>query len=133
MDELSGLQAFVRSHDLTVFVLVGSPLTAYPPHEHTVPATIAVLEGVETNVFHATTGEGDAVHPVRLQTVRAGEVLTLDPSVIHPVRYPTVAPTVGLHVHRGDRVGADRRLWSHRGDAPRPSDQAVYDALATAI
>lgn len=118
-----------RADDLTVFVLAGDPLTASPPHEHTVSATIAVLEGTETNVFYELVEDADVIREVGRRTVSAGEVLMLGPTVVHSVQYPTPSPTIGLHVYRGDLVGARRRMWSHRGDSPRLYDQSVYDAL----
>ena len=122
-----------RSDELTVFALSGKPRMAFPPHEHTVPATIAVLEGVETNVFYRLTEPTDAIREVSRRTVHAGEVLALDSSVIHSVQYPTEGPTLGLHVYRGDLVGAHRRLWSDRGRSARPYDQSVYDGLGATI
>jgi len=123
-----------RSDELTVFVLAGAPLTAFPPHEHTIGATIAVLEGAETNVFYGVVEEGaDAIVEVGRRTAHAGEVLTLDPTTIHSVQYPTATPTIGLHVYRGDLVGATRRLWTNEGDAARPYEQSVYDARRTPL
>ncbi|HMJ77913.1 MAG TPA: hypothetical protein VK507_18170 [Iamia sp.] len=123
-----------RSDELTVFVLAGAPRTASPPHEHTIGATIAVLDGAETNVFYRVVTEGsDAIREVGRRTAHAGEVLTLDPTTIHSVQYPTATPTIGLHVYRGDLIGATRRLWNNEGDAAHPYDQSVYDALRTPL
>jgi len=124
----------VASDELTVFVLAGAPRTASPPHEHTIGATIAVLDGAETNVFYRVVTEGsDAIREVGRRTAHAGEVLTLDPTTIHSVQYPTATPTIGLHVYRGDLIGATRRLWNNEGDAAHPYDQSVYDALRTPL
>ncbi|HEV7720789.1 MAG TPA: hypothetical protein VGO60_05875 [Iamia sp.] len=123
-----------RSDELTVFVLAGVPLTASPPHEHTMGAMIAVLEGAETNVFYEIVEQdADPIREVGRRTAHAGEVLTLDPTTIHSVRYPTTTPTIGLHVYLGDLIGATRRLWTNEGDTARPYDQTAYDALRTPI
>jgi predicted metal-dependent enzyme (double-stranded beta helix superfamily) len=111
----------------------GRRARAPPPHEHTMAATIAVLEGLETNVFYELVDGTDVIREVGRRTVAAGEVLTLGPTAVHSVQYPTASPIIGLHVYRGDLVGARRRMWSHQGDAARPYDQSTYDTLRRAL
>jgi predicted metal-dependent enzyme (double-stranded beta helix superfamily) len=73
------------------------PRTEYPPHDHLIPACVAVLHGRETNTFYRA--EGPAVIPVAEIETAAGGVLPMDEHVIHTVGNRTAGRSIALHLY----------------------------------
>jgi predicted metal-dependent enzyme (double-stranded beta helix superfamily) len=103
-----------RSADLTVLKVVTPPLYAIHPHDHLMWAVVGTVVGREDNTFFVR--DGDHLEPTTGAAYEAGQVGVLDEAVIHAVRNPARAQTVGLHVYGGDLLAAPATEWDP-GDA----------------
>jgi predicted metal-dependent enzyme (double-stranded beta helix superfamily) len=92
-----------RSPELTVAKVVVPPLYELHPHGHLMWAVVGTVAGREDNTFFIRAGE--RLVPVGGASYDEGQVGILNADVIHSVRNPTSAHTVGLHVYGGDLLG----------------------------
>ncbi|WP_326569156.1 hypothetical protein VSH64_46695 [Amycolatopsis rhabdoformis] len=113
---------------LTLLRVEIAPRTEYPPHDHLIPACVAVLRGSETNTFHRADGGRLAV--VGETETAAGAVLPMDAHVIHSVANRTGGRSVALHVYLGDLFGLSRTIWDPATGEPGPYSDERYFALA---
>ncbi|MEW2508471.1 hypothetical protein ACQPXB_09905 [Amycolatopsis sp. CA-161197] len=113
---------------LTLLRVEIGPRTEYPPHDHLIPACIAVLEGRETNTFYRADGSG--LTGVGETDTAAGSVLPMDERVIHSVANRTAERSVALHVYLGDLFQLSRTIWDPATGTPGPYSDERYFALA---
>ena len=114
--------------DMTVFHIRLAPGLEFPPHEHGMPALLALYQGVETNVFFAR--DGRRLARVGEQAFKAPAVAVLPPDVIHAVCNRGDAPSAALHIYLGNLLTRRRSLWHPESHVEHPYDQDAYVALA---
>ncbi|MGW4490366.1 hypothetical protein ACWEOE_42020 [Amycolatopsis sp. NPDC004368] len=112
---------------LTLLRVEIPPRTEYPPHDHLIPACVAVLDGCETNTFYRADGPRLAV--AGETDTAAGAVLPMDARVIHSVANRTAGRSVALHVYLGDLFGLSRTIWDPATGEPGPYSDERYFAL----
>ncbi|MFI5615779.1 hypothetical protein [Amycolatopsis sp. NPDC051903] len=113
---------------LTLLRVEIPPRTEYPPHDHLIPACIAVLDGRETNTFYRL---ADATLTPTAEThTTAGAVLPMDEHVIHSVANRTPSPSTALHLYLGDLFHLSRTIWRPTTHTPAPYSDELYFSLA---
>jgi predicted metal-dependent enzyme (double-stranded beta helix superfamily) len=112
------------SRDLTIYHIALSPHVHYPPHEHRIPALIALYRGTETSFSY----ERRRTTLVREQRhdYTAPFVATLPADVIHSVVNPGDAPSAAVHVYFGDLTTVERSIWSADLREERRFDNRFY-------
>jgi predicted metal-dependent enzyme (double-stranded beta helix superfamily) len=112
------------SRDLTIYHIALSPHVHYPPHEHRIPALIALYHGTETSFSYQRSGN----RLVRAQRhdYTAPCVATLPADVIHSVVNPGDAPSAAIHVYFGDLTAVERSLWSAELGEEQRFDNRFY-------
>jgi predicted metal-dependent enzyme (double-stranded beta helix superfamily) len=113
---------------LTLLRVEIPPRTEYPPHDHLIPACVAVLHGRETNTFYRAAGP--IVTPVAEVETTAGGVLPMDENVIHSVGNRTGERSVALHVYLGDLFELSRKIWDLRAGTCAAYTDERYFALS---
>ncbi|QRP44520.1 hypothetical protein [Amycolatopsis sp. FDAARGOS 1241] len=113
---------------LTLLRVEIPPRTEYPPHDHLIPACIAVLDGRETNTFYRLSG--GALSPAGETDTTAGSVQPMDEHVIHSVANHTTTPSTALHLYLGDLFHLSRTIWHPTTHAAAPYSDDLYFSLA---
>ena len=85
------------SSELTIYHIALSPRIHYPPHDHRVPAMIALYQGAETSF--------SAIHSV----VNLGD-----------------ARSAAIHVYFGDLIAVERSVWDADLREERRFDNGFY-------
>ncbi|MFL6238487.1 MAG: hypothetical protein ACJ735_03190 [Actinomycetes bacterium] len=98
-----------QAGNLTVVKLVLPPQYELYPHNHLMWAAVATVVGREDNTFFVH--EGDRLERVSGAAYEEGQVGVLPETVIHAVRNPSRAHTVGLHVYGGNLMAAAASEW----------------------
>jgi predicted metal-dependent enzyme (double-stranded beta helix superfamily) len=114
-----------RADDLTVVSVVMPPRYTFYPHNHLMWGVVGTVVGREDNTFFARTD--DAIVPTTGASYEQGQVGVLSDAVIHSVRNPSRAHTVGLHIYGGDLAAAPASEWD-----PESGEEHRYDAEASA-
>jgi predicted metal-dependent enzyme (double-stranded beta helix superfamily) len=112
------------SPTLTVYHIALAPGVNYPPHDHRMPAMIALYEGVETNCIYRRRGAG--LELVQRHDYRAPCVETLPADTIHSVLNPGRAQSAAIHVYLGDLTATRRSVWDATLRQERPFDNTYY-------
>lgn len=114
----------VSTPQLTVYHITLSPRIHYPPHEHRMPAMIALYQGMETSFSYRRDGKALA------QTARhdhaAPCVATLPADVIHSVVNMGTARSAAIHVYFGDLTAVERSVWDLDLREERRFDNRFY-------
>ncbi|MCR9072469.1 MAG: hypothetical protein NXI18_12170 [Alphaproteobacteria bacterium] len=118
-----------RESAVSVFLVRQTPNTAGPPHDHGMPAVIAMLEGVE--IHRHFRRDGDEIVLEREETVGPGQMLSLGPDDVHAIANPDDTASLGVHVYLGDIVGRERTLWDLRSGAAMAFSVGDYDRMVT--
>jgi predicted metal-dependent enzyme (double-stranded beta helix superfamily) len=113
---------------LTLLRVEIPPRTEYPPHDHLIPACVAVLRGRETNTFYRA--DGPVVIPVAEIETAAGDVLPMDEHVVHSVGNRTAGRSVALHMYLGDLFELSRKIWDLRTGTCAAYTDERYFALS---
>ena len=89
------------------------PAVVVPPHEHLMNAHIAVYRGCEVEVLFHRKGleEADGLRHAKNRAVKAGEVLSLGPDVVHAVTAEGDAPCLAVHIYQGPLSSVERALF----------------------
>ena len=119
-----------RSNDLTIVKVVMPPRYALYPHNHLMWAVVGTVVGREDNTFFVR--EGERLESTMGASYGEGQVGILPEDVIHAVRNPTDAHTVGLHVYGGDLVAAPASEWDPETFEEHSYDVASADARRAA-
>ena len=101
------------SPTLTVQRISWSPGALSSRHEHRMWAVIGVYTGQELNHFYERR-TNDLVE-VGTRVVAPGDVVVLEPDVIHAVDNRRRQRTAGLHVYGGDIMEIERSAWGPDG------------------
>ena len=114
----------VSTPQLTVYHITLSPRIHYPPHEHRMPAMIALYQGMETSFSYRRDGKA------LVQTARhdhaAPCVAALPADVIHSVVNMGTARSAAIHVYFGDLTAVERSVWDLDLRQERSFDNRFY-------
>ena len=112
------------SPELTVYHITLSPRIRYPPHEHRMPAMIALYHGAETSFSYRRNGRA-LVQTKRLDHA-APCVADLPADAIHSVVNLGDARSAAIHVYFGDLTAVERSIWDAGLREERPFDNRFY-------
>jgi predicted metal-dependent enzyme (double-stranded beta helix superfamily) len=112
------------SPPLTIYHITLPPGVSYPPHDHRMPAMIALYEGAETNCTYRRRGAG--LELAQAREYRAPCVATLPADTIHSVLNPGSARSAAIHVYLGDLTSMQRSIWDSALCQERPFDNTFY-------
>ena len=132
MESHESTEAGVLGGDMTLFeddtvtvVLVDTlPGVLQPPHDHLMPAIIAMFEGCEQHRFWSRTSDGIA--PAAGRDLHAGEVLAIGSDGIHAIgTCDNIAR--GVHVYLGSLSTVGRSIFHPETLAEQPLTLATYN------
>ena len=112
------------SPTLTVYHIALSPRVHYPPHDHRVPAMIALYHGAETSFSYRRNGRA-LVRGMR-HDYDAPCVAALPADLIHSVVNPGDARSAVIHVYFGDLTAVERSIWDADLREERRFDNRFY-------
>jgi predicted metal-dependent enzyme (double-stranded beta helix superfamily) len=112
------------SAQLTVYHIALSPRIHYPPHDHRVPAMIALYQGAETSFSYRRNGR--ALVQSKRHDHTAPCVASLPADAIHSVVNPGDARSAAIHVYFGDLTAVERSIWDADLREERPFDNRFY-------
>jgi predicted metal-dependent enzyme (double-stranded beta helix superfamily) len=115
-----------RSDDLLIVSLSQPAWGNTPIHTHGIWCVIGVARGCEESAFFERRQFG-LVEIERL-SVHAGQSVVLAPEVIHKIRNPHGASSIGLHVYGGDLLSAKRQMWNPHTGEELPLEQSQFEA-----
>jgi len=107
--DMSELLIF-RSDDLLIHRVALDPHWKSLPHDHRIWGFVGIYQGEEANTFYKE--EGEALEQIDSRSMKAGEVLAMDPDTIHSIANPMETTTIGIHVYLGDLQKQKRCLWN---------------------
>jgi len=110
--------------ELTVYHIVLSPRIHYPPHDHRVPAMIALYKGAETSFSYRRNGK-TLIQAQRHDYV-APCVAALPADVIHSVVNLGDVDSGAIHVYFGDLTAVERSVWDADLREERRFDNRFY-------
>ena len=110
--------------DLTIYHIALSPQIHYPPHDHRVPALIALYHGTETSFSYRRSG--DTLLRAQRHDYTAPCVAALPADLIHSVVNLGDAPSAAIHVYFGDLTTVQRSIWDADLREERPFDNRFY-------
>jgi predicted metal-dependent enzyme (double-stranded beta helix superfamily) len=102
-----------------------------PPHDHGAWAIVAVYRGYEENVLYVRK-EGE-VEPIGKTTIRAGEVVALEPTAIHDLATSPIERTCSIHVYGGDLFSSSHSMWLPPSLIESPYDQPAFRLSSTKL
>jgi predicted metal-dependent enzyme (double-stranded beta helix superfamily) len=112
------------SAELTVYHITLSPRIHYPPHDHRMPAMIALYHGVETSFYYRRNGR--ALVREKRHDYTAPCVATLPAGAIHSVVNLGEVRSAAIHVYFGDLTAVERSIWDADLSEERPFDNRFY-------
>jgi predicted metal-dependent enzyme (double-stranded beta helix superfamily) len=112
------------SPELTVYHIALSPRIHYPPHDHRVPAMIALYQGSETSFSYRRNGR--ALVQMERHDHIAPCVAALPADVIHSVINMGNARSAAVHVYFGDLTSVERSIWDADLREERRFDNRFY-------
>ena len=108
-----GIQALLRSADLTILNVVWAPMMTIMPHDHRMWAVIGIYSGREDNIFWRRvpqTVQG-RVEAASARALCEKDTALLGAETIHSVTNPIGRLSSALHVYGGDFYAAERSEW----------------------
>jgi predicted metal-dependent enzyme (double-stranded beta helix superfamily) len=112
------------SPELTIYHIALSPRIHYPPHDHRVPAMIALYQGVETSFSYRRNGK--ALVRAERHDYAAPCVAGLPADAIHSVVNLGDVRSAAIHVYFGDLATVERSIWDADLREERPFDNSFY-------
>jgi len=116
---------------LTLVRVEVAPGMIFPPHNHTMPAILAILQGPERNTFYKVRDSGLTV--VGEEDAPSGSVVRMTASVIHSVSNHGSQRSMGIHAYLGDLFAAERSLWDLRLGVEHPYSDDLYFSLSSKV
>jgi predicted metal-dependent enzyme (double-stranded beta helix superfamily) len=110
--------------EMTVYHITLSPRIHYPPHDHRMPAMIALYQGTETSFSYRRIGR--SLERVQRHDYAAPCIATLPADAIHSVVNMGAARSAAIHVYFGDLTAAERSIWDRDLREERPFDNGFY-------
>lgn len=117
--------------EMTIYHITLTPGIHYPPHDHRMPAMIALYQGSETSFSYRRNGR--ALVPLRRQDYTAPAIAELPADAIHSVVNMGEARSAAIHVYFGDLTGVERSIWDRELRQERPFDNGFYFEQATRL
>jgi len=119
-------KAWVLHRSDRLSVLHTSYPTAFhtPAHDHGAWAVVSVYRGFERNVLY--TRNEDRLDPNAEGTIRAGEVVILEPDTIHDLATSPDERTCSIHVYGGDLFSSNHSMWLPPALIESPYDQEAF-------
>ena len=112
------------SPDLTIYHIALSPRIHYPPHDHRVPAMIALYQGAETSFSYRRSGR--ALVRGKRHDYAAPYVAALPADAIHSVVNLGDVRSAAIHVYFGDLTAVERSVWDADLREERRFDNGFY-------
>ncbi|HEV7477718.1 MAG TPA: autotransporter [Burkholderiales bacterium] len=112
------------SAQLTVYHIALSPRIHYPPHDHRVPAMIALYQGAETSFSYRR--KGRALVQSKRHDHAAPCVASLPADAIHSVVNLGDVRSAAIHVYFGDLTAVERSIWDADLREERRFDNRFY-------
>ena len=112
------------SPELTVYHIALSPRIHYPPHDHRVPAMIALYQGAETSFSYRRNGR--ALVRAERHDHAAPCVAALPADAIHSVVNLGDVRSAAIHVYFGDLTAVERSIWDADLREERRFDNRFY-------
>jgi predicted metal-dependent enzyme (double-stranded beta helix superfamily) len=112
------------SAELTVYHVALTPRIHYPPHDHRVPAMIALYQGAETSFSYRRNGR--ALVRVERRDHAAPCVAALPADAIHSVVNLGDVRSAAIHVYFGDLTAVERSIWDADLREERRFDNRFY-------
>ena len=112
------------SAQLTVYHIALSPRIHYPPHDHRVPAMIALYQGAETSFSYRRNGR--ALVRAERHDHAAPCVAALPADAIHSVVNLGDVRSAAIHVYFGDLTAVERSIWDADLREERRFDNRFY-------
>ena len=109
-----------RSDDLLIHRVALDPHWKSLPHDHRIWGFVGIYQGEEANTFYRE--QAGTLEKTGFRSVKAGEVLAMDPDTIHSIANPLETTTIGIHVYLGDLQKQKRCLWN-----PFTHEKEVFD------
>ena len=109
---------------LTVYHIALSPRIHYPPHDHRVPAMIALYQGSETSFSYRRSGR--ALVQAQRHDHAAPCVAVLPADAIHSVVNLGDQRSAAIHVYFGDLSAVERSIWDADLREERRFDNRFY-------
>jgi predicted metal-dependent enzyme (double-stranded beta helix superfamily) len=110
--------------EMTVYHITLTPRIHYPPHDHRMPAMIALYQGSETSFSYRR--NGPALVPLQRHDYGAPSIAELPADAIHSVVNMGAARSAAIHVYFGDLIKAERSIWDRELRQERPFDNDFY-------
>lgn len=98
------------SDDLMIHRVALDPHWKSLPHDHGIWGFVGIYQGEEANTFFKE--KGAYLEKTASRTVKAGEILAMDPETIHAIANPLESTTIGIHVYLGNLKNQRRYLWN---------------------
>jgi predicted metal-dependent enzyme (double-stranded beta helix superfamily) len=95
-----------------------------PAHDHGAWAIVSVYRGYEKNVLYER--KEAEVEPIGQATIRAGEVVALEPTAIHDLATSPDERTCSIHVYGGDLFSSYHSMWLPPSLAESSYDQQAF-------
>ncbi|GAB3103347.1 hypothetical protein G8770_19840 [Aestuariicella hydrocarbonica] len=120
--EHAGIYPLYRSADLTIINFTWAPCMSLMPHNHQMFSVVGIYSGREDNIFWRRTDT--SIEAAGAKSLGAGDVTTLDRTIIHSVLNPIGKMTGAIHVYGGDFFAPlePRSEWDHETLIERPWD-----------
>jgi predicted metal-dependent enzyme (double-stranded beta helix superfamily) len=112
------------SPELTVYHITLTPRIHYPPHDHRVPAMIALYRGAETSFSYRRNGR--ALLRAERHDYEAPCVAALPVDAIHSVVNLGDVRSAAIHVYFGDLTTVERSIWDADLREERRFDNRFY-------
>ena len=112
------------SPEMTVYHITLSPRIHYPPHDHRMPAMIALYQGTETSFSYRRIGR--ALERIQRHDYAAPSIAELPDDAIHSVVNMGTARSAAIHVYFGNLITAQRSIWDRALREERPFDNGFY-------
>ena len=89
------------------------PNDPVPPHDHRIPVSIGVYEGIERNALYRAAPDG-GIAVSSIHELGPGDVFSIGPTGIHSVVCGSAAPSLAIHVYLGNLSETERSLFDPR-------------------
>ena len=110
--------------EITLYHIALSPHVHYPPHDHRMPAMVALYRGAETSFSYRR--NGGALVRTRRQDYTAPCVAALPADVIHSVVNTGEVRSAAIHVYFGELTAVERSVWDPDLREERRFDNRFY-------
>jgi len=113
--------------DLTILNVVWAPLMTIHPHDHGLWAVIGLYTGGEDNILWRRLP--DRIEAAGAKSLRARDVATFGPEIVHSVTNPVDRFSGAIHVYGGNFFEASRSDWDPATLTEAPKDDSRIDRV----